>query len=80
MFRGNPPQGNLFSITSEFQRSLLAPREMDVTLAGLKITDLPKLDEEAIVLSVLLETEEGGQVKNKKKKTELYTSLLNLSG
>ena len=59
---------------------MLAPREMDVTLAGLKITDLPKLDEEAIVLSVLLETEEGGQVKNKKKKTELYTSLLNLSG
>ena len=59
---------------------MLAPREMDVTLAGLKITDLPKLDEEAIVLSVLLETEEGGQTKNKKKKTELYTSLLNLSG
>ena len=31
--RGNPPQGKLFEITQDFQRSLLAPREMDVTVS-----------------------------------------------
>ena len=79
MFRGNPPQGKLFSITTDFQRSLLAPREMDVTVSSVKITDLPKLDETSIVLSVQLETDEGSQKLNKKKKTELYNNLLNLS-
>lgn len=80
MFRGKPPQGQLFPISSYFQRSLLAMREMDVTVSSVKITELPRLQEESLVLSVQLETDEKGQKMNKKKKQELYHNLHNLSG
>ena len=81
MFRGKPPQGKLFPITDYFQRSLLALREMDVTVSSVKISDLPKLEEESLVLSVQLQTDEKGtgQKMNKKKKQELYHNLHNLS-
>ena len=80
MFRGKPPQGKLFPISSYFQRSLLALREIDVTLASVKITELPTLQEDSLVLSVQLETDEKGQKINKKKKQELYHNLHNVSG
>ena len=80
MFRGKPPQGKLFPISSYFQRSLLALREIDVTVASVKITQLPKLQEDSLVLSVQLETDEKGQKMNKKKKQELYHNLHNVSG
>ena len=73
-------QGKLFPISSYFQRSLLALREIDVTLASVKITQLPKLQEDSLVLSVQLETDEKGQKMNKKKKQELYHNLHNVSG
>ena len=79
MFRGKPPQGKLYPITDYFQRSLLALREMDVTVSSVKISDLPKLEEESLVLSVQLQTDEKGQKMNKKKKQELYHNLHNLS-
>ena len=81
MFRGKPPQGKLFPISNYFQRSLLALREMDVTVSSVKISDLPRLEEESIVLSVQLQTDEkgAGQKMNKKKKQELYHNLHNLS-
>ena len=62
------------------QRSLLALREIDVTVASVKITQLPKLQEDSLVLSVQLETDEKGQKMNKKKKQELYHNLHNVSG
>ena len=55
-------------------------REMDVTVSSVKITELPRLQEESLVLSVQLETDEKGQKMNKKKKQELYHNLHNLSG
>ena len=79
MFRGKPPQGKLFPISNYFQRSLLALREMDVTVSSVKISDLPNLEEESLVLSVQLQTDEKGQKMNKKKKQELYHNLHNLS-
>ena len=46
-------------------------------------SDLPKLEEESLVLSVQLQTDEKGQKigqkMNKKKKQELYHNLHNLS-
>jgi len=79
MFRGNPPQGKLFEITQDFQRSLLAPREMDVTVSRVKISDLPPTEDSNLLLSVQLETEDPGQKSNKRKKTELYCNLLHLN-
>ena len=54
---------------------------MDVTVSSVKISDLPKLEEESLVLSVQLQTDEKGtgQKMNKKKKQELYHNLHNLS-
>jgi hypothetical protein len=80
MFRGNPPQGKLFPITGDYQRGLLAPREMEITLLGIDLKALPPMEEENLVLSVQLETEEGNNGKMKKKKTEVFTSLCPLRG
>ena len=42
MFRGNPPNGKLLRLTSSLQRSLLAPKEMDVELDSVRLNVTPK--------------------------------------
>ena len=37
MFRGNPPYGRLRKITSSFQKTLLAPKEMEVELDSITL-------------------------------------------
>ena len=55
MFRGQPPQGKLYPITEYFQRSLLALREMDVTVSSVKIRYLDIGNKIPCTNSVLVE-------------------------
>merc|ERR1711974_465219 len=43
MFRGNPPNGKLLRLTGALQRSLLAPKEMDVELDSVRLNITPKV-------------------------------------
>lgn len=43
MFRGNPPYGRLRKVTSTFQKSLLAPKEMDVEVDSIKLNVPPQV-------------------------------------
>ena len=43
MFRGNPPQGKLLHLTTSLQRSLLAPKEMEVELDSVTLKISPRI-------------------------------------
>jgi hypothetical protein len=43
-YRGDPPQGKLYHLSSEFQRCLLAPREIDLELNSFRLTVPPLPD------------------------------------
>ncbi|XP_071745850.1 uncharacterized protein [Lepeophtheirus salmonis] len=37
MFRGRPPNGRLFTLTKDYQRSLLSPKEMDLEILEIEV-------------------------------------------
>ncbi len=41
MFRGGPPQGKLMPLTEMYQKSLLAPKQMEVELNSVKVPAIP---------------------------------------
>ena len=86
LFRGDPPQGKLYHLSSEFQRCLLAPREMDVELKCFALTapPLPNLkstfENFEVVLNVSVETESWSAIPPRRRSSCILNSTCRLTG
>ena len=85
--RGDPPQGKLLHLSPEFQRCLLAPREMDFELKNFRLSAPPLpnlkcnvLEPIEVELSVSVETESWSAIPPKRRSSCILSSTCHLPG